>query len=118
MATNKVYQLNSAATTNAAVIKAGTGVVFSVAVFGSTTTLHTVKLYDQLASPTVGTDRPTIAFSSGVVAGQSTIYDFGPGGARFNNGIGISVGGGATSPVDTDTGVATVNAVKVVVNYK
>lgn len=115
MATNRVFKLSSAATTNATSIKVGTGVVFSVSVTANTTTPYFVKLYDLGAAPTVGTDKPEWSASSGAVIGASTVYDFGPGGIRHDNGIALAI---TLNGVQTDNTAAVLDAVKVIVNYR
>jgi hypothetical protein len=116
MPTNKVYKLNSAATTNAANIKAGTGVVYSVSVWNSVATANFVKLFDVVGVPAPATDRPAVGLPTSATVGTLTVLDYGPGGCRFDNGIGIAI---VTGGADLDnTAVAVANGIKVIVNYK
>lgn len=111
----KSYKVNSAASANAANIKAGPGQVFSVTVYNAhATNAVNVKLFDLLASPTVGTDRPAIVLKV-AGAGGSVVQDFGPLGVRFDNGIGICM---VTGDADSATTAIGANDVKVTVNYK
>jgi hypothetical protein len=54
------YKLISLATTNANVIKAAPGNLYSIVAIGLTSTARFLKLYNKATSPTVGTDVPVM----------------------------------------------------------
>lgn len=115
MPTNRVFKLSTAATTNSSNLKVGTGVVYSVAISQLGTTAGFTKLFDLAVAATLGTSVPAIVLPHGGAIG-TVIYDFGPGGARFDNGISIAT---VTTAVDTGlTALAAANEIKIIVNYK
>lgn len=56
------YRVQSAATNNAAVIKAGAGNVYGIPVSNNTGSAVYLKFFDMATSPTVGTDTPIATF--------------------------------------------------------
>ena len=102
-ATGSVYSVVTAATTNAAFIKAGTGNLYEMTFSNVTATAGYVKLYNKTTAPTVGTDVPIATFP--VPANTTLTYEFGPLGKRFSTGIAIAVTGAAPA-ADTTVFVA------------
>lgn len=79
------YVLNSAATTNAAAVKATAGNVYSIVVSNISATAAFFKLYNKASAPTVGTDVPVITIP--VAAGATVTMGFERVGMRFTTGI-------------------------------
>ena len=107
------YFLNSAATTNGALILTGTSNVSSFYATNEGATAAYVKLYNKATAPTVGTDVPEMiipvpAATSGVPGVANPNIGFH--GFRFALGLGIAVTGAA---VYTDTTAVTAGQVKV-----
>jgi hypothetical protein len=108
------YFLNSAATTNGALIITGTS---SLAAFHGTNTgaaAAFVKLYNKATAPVVGTDVPEmiipIPAAVGGVPGVASPLSLGYIGLRFPLGLGIAITGGAA---DTDTTAVALGQVKI-----
>ncbi len=94
------YSLVTAATTNAASIKASAGSLFDITFSNITATPAFVKFYNKASAPTVGTDVPIVTFQ--VAANATVTYQFGPVGKRFTTGIAMAITGAAPA---TDTTV-------------
>lgn len=84
------YNLVSAATTNAAVVKSSAGNLSELTIFNPTAATVYVKLYNKTTAPTVGTDVPvlTIPVAAGALYSSG---GFGTVGKRFATGIGIAI---------------------------
>lgn len=93
---------NSAATTNAAVVKSTGGNLYAVAVTNQGASPVYVKLYNKATAPTVGTDVPVQTLV--VPASSSQQFQFGRIGLRFASGIGVAITG--AMPVADTTAVA------------
>lgn len=107
----KTYTLNSAASTNAAVVKGAAGNLHNVHVSNQhATQTYFLKFFDKATAPTVGTDRPVVIVPV-VALNQTTIQ---LGGLRFSNGISICIV--TTAPDAGSTGCG-VNEVKVAATY-
>ena len=106
------YSLNSAASTNAAVIKGSTGTLLGLSAFNAGASTAFIKLYNQTAAPTVGTSVPVMVIP--VASGQYERLDVGAYGCRFGTGIAIAITGGAA---DTDTTAVAASQVKILGNY-
>jgi hypothetical protein len=110
-ATGTAYNLITAATTNAAVIKASAGNLMALNISNPTATAAFVKLYNKASAPTVGTDIPTMTFriaATGTV-GDMLSLNWGLIGERFSTGIALAV---TAAAVATDTG-ATVAGIQI-----
>ena len=94
------YKLVTAATTNAASIKASAGSLFDITFSNITATPAFVKFYNKASAPTVGTDVPIVTFQ--VAANATVTYEFGPVGKRFTTGIAMAVTGAAPATDTTD----------------
>ena len=105
------YLLTTAATTNAAFIKASAGNIYALALSNPGATAVYVKLYNKTTAPNVGTDNPVMTIP--VAAGARVVEAFGTMGTRFTTGLAIAVT--AAMPA-TDTTVATAG-VQVVISY-
>lgn len=103
------YSLNSAASTNSNLVKAVSGSLFTVIISNEGGTAAFVKFYDKTSAPTVGTDRPL--FFINVPAASSVVFETGPLGFLFTNGIGLGITGAAA-----DANVTAVAASQVKVN--
>lgn len=112
MPTPSVSTLNSAATTNATVVKASAGTAYAVSLSNTGASPVYLKLYNKATAPTVGTDIPILTIP--VNAGAVETHQFGNLGLRFTTGIGFAITGAAA---DADTTAITSSAAKVVVSY-
>lgn len=99
------YNVVTAATTNAANIKAGAGNLYELSCFNSTAATIYIRLYNKASSPTVGTDVPVMVIPVGV--GISAAVNFGILGKRFATGISIAV---TAAAANNDATVVTVGA--------
>lgn len=105
------YNATTAATTNAAVVKATAGSLWEVTVSNPTATPVFVKFYNKTTAPTVGTDVPLFTIPCPETA--LTDIQFPPTGKRFLAGIGIAV---TANMVPTDA-TAAVAGVQVNASY-
>lgn len=107
------YFINSAATTNGALILTGTSGVHAFYATNTGASAAYVKLYNKATAPTVGTDIPEMIIpvpaAAGGVPGVATL-PIGFAGFRFALGLGIAITGGAG---DTDTTAVAAGQVKV-----
>lgn len=94
-ATGSAYFLNSAASTNAAVVKSTAGSLTELSIFNSSISNIYLKLYNKTTTPVPGTDVPIATLY--IPAGTHLCQDFGLLGKRFTAGIGISMGTGTPS---------------------
>lgn len=92
------YNLTSAATTNAASVKASAGSLFELSLSNVTAATVYLKLYNKASAPTVGTDVPIMTIP--VAAGAVWSAEFGRIGKRFSAGIALAITGAAAA---TDT---------------
>lgn len=106
------YNLISAATTNAASIKATLGKVYWLYAVNTGATAAVVKLYNKASAPTVGTDVPVVLLP--LAAGASGYIDFSSLGYDFSVGIAISISGGI---LDADVAAVLAAQVKVSLKY-
>lgn len=105
------YKLISLASTNANVVKASGGNLYSIVAIGLTSTVRYLKIYNKATTPTVGTDVPlmTIPIPANTQgAGVSIPFSVG---VNFALGISIAITSGSA---DSDTGA--VSAGDVVIN--
>lgn len=100
-ATPTNYNVVTAASTNAASVKATAGSLYELTVSNVTATPVYVKFYNKATAPTVGTDVPILTVP--VAATTTVSMEFGALGKRFGTGIGIAA---TAAAVATDTGVA------------
>ena len=105
------YKLISTASTNANVVKASGGNLYSIVAIGLTSTVRYLKIYSKATAPTVGTDVPlmTIPIPANT-QGAGVAIPFAIG-VNFPLGIGIAITSGSA---DNNTGA--VGAGDVIVN--
>lgn len=99
------FTLESAATTNATLVKASAGSLYSVTISNVTAATIYVKFYNKASAPTVGTDTPIITVP--VAASAIVALDYGSIGQRFSTGIAYAI---TAAAVKTDTAAVTVGA--------
>jgi hypothetical protein len=89
------YKLISLATTNANVVKASSGNLYSILALGLTSTVTFLKLYNKATAPVVGTDIPimTIPIPANI-QGAGIVIPFSIG-INFPLGIGIAITAGS-----------------------
>ena len=103
--TGSAYALVSAASTNAASIKATAGNLFELSLFNVTAATIYLKLYNKASAPTVGTDVPLLTIP--VAAGAFFTAEFGRLGKRFSTGIAVAL---TANGIATDATVVLVGA--------
>lgn len=96
------YILATAASTNAAAIKASAGTLYAVVASNPTASPVYWKFYNKTTAPTVGTDVPVVTIA--VPANTTLPIEFGAVGLRFTTGMSSAVTGAMAA---TDTTVAT-----------
>jgi len=105
------YKLISLGTTNANVVKASGGNLYSIVAIGLTSTVRFLKFYNKATAPTVGTDIPVMTIpvpANTQGAGIAIPFSMG---VNFPLGISIAITAG---PADND--VAVVGAGDVIIN--
>lgn len=110
-ATGTPYSLTTAASTNAAAIKASAGTLFELTVSNPTATAAYLKLYNKATAPTVGTDVPvlTVTVPATSATAPPVVLNLGAIGKRFSTGIAIAV---TAAAIATDT-AATVAGIQI-----
>jgi hypothetical protein len=104
--------INSGASTNATLIKATAGTLWSIVITNINASARYVKLYNLTVAPTVGTSTPVLTIA---VPPNGTIQvDGGANGLRFSTGISLAITG--LGP-DSDTTAVTALETKVILNY-
>jgi len=112
-APNTPYFVNSAATTNGALVSTGTSGLQALYATNTGATAAFVKLYNKATAPTVGTDVPEMIIPvPAAVSGVPGVAQISPGfnGYRFALGLGIAITGAAA---DSDTTAVAAGQVKV-----
>jgi len=104
--------VNSAATTNATVIKASGGTLYSLNINNINAAARFVKIYNLAVAPTVGTSVPSITIP--VPPSSATSFTFGAIGVRFGTGISLAITGLAT---DADATVVAASEIKVIASF-
>lgn len=108
------YKLISLATTNANVVKASGGNLYSIVAIGLTSTVRYLKFYNKATAPTVGTDVPLMTIpvpANTQGAGISIPFSMG---VNFPLGIAIAITSGYA---DNDTGAILAGEVIVNLTY-
>lgn len=103
---------NSAASTNATVIKGSAGTLWSVVVSNINAAARYLKFYNKATAPTVGTDTPVLVIA--IPAGATVPVSFGANGVRFATGIGLAITAGAA---DSDTAAVAAGEIKVATTF-
>ena len=112
LVTPTASNINSAATTNAASVKASAGTVYSITVSNTAASPRYVKLYNKASAPTVGTDVPVLTIP--VPAGGVVSVLFGTTGHRLATGIALAI---TANAADSDTTAVGASEVKVATAY-
>jgi hypothetical protein len=113
MAQLNTYTLNSAATTNGALISPGGTKLKSFITSNAGAAAAFVKLYNRSTAPVVGTTVPVIVIP--IPASSVISLAIGADGIQFPSGLGIAV----TNLVDdTDTTAVAASQVKVLANFE
>lgn len=111
-ATPSPSNINSAANTNATVVKGSAGTLYNIGASNTGGAAAFIKLYNKATAPTVGTDVPALVLV--VPAGGNVDFDLGPVGHRFSAGIGLAI---TNLAADTDTTAVAASQVKVLTSY-
>jgi hypothetical protein len=106
-----LYTLNSAATTNAASIKASGANVFGLSVMNASAATKYVRLFNLTTAPTVGTSVPIMVVA--VPATSSKEIEYVPA-LRFGTGLAVAITGGAAA---TDSTAVAAGDVQLLVSY-
>jgi hypothetical protein len=104
--------INSAASTNATLIKSAAGTLWSIVISNINASARFVKLYNLNVAPTVGTSTPVLTIP--VNSNDVVQVDGGANGIRFSTGIALAIT--ALGP-DSDTTAVTAGDTKVILNY-
>lgn len=105
-------RLNSAATTNATVVKAGGAELYGWSLYNANAAVRYVKLYDKATAPTVGTDTPVIVLP---VPPGAAIAALGEQGIGFTRGLTFAT---TTGAADSDTAAVAANEIIVNLFYR
>lgn len=111
-ATPTALNFNSAATTNATVVKGSAGTLYGITATNTNAATRYLKLYNKATAPTVGTDVPVITIA--IPATGSVALPIGPMGHRFATGIGLAT---TTGAADSDTAAVAANEVKAIISF-
>lgn len=106
------YTHNSAATTNATLVKSGESALMALAVSNVNAAARYLKLYNKATAPTVGTDRPVLTIP--IPATGIANIQFGCMGLLFTLGLCFAL---TTGAADADTAAVAANEQKVVLSY-
>jgi len=106
-----LYTVNSAATTNAASIKATGANFFGLSVMNASASTKYVRLYNLATAPTVGTSVPIMVVA--VPATSSKEIEYVPS-LRFGTGLAVAITGGAAA---TDSTAVAAGDVQLLVSY-
>jgi hypothetical protein len=80
---------NSAATTNAKLLKGSAGVLYSISVMNASAAAKYLRIFNKATAPVPGTDTPVIVIE--IPAGLSKEIEFGAFGKVFDTGIGLAI---------------------------
>lgn len=106
------YNLISAATTNAAVVKSSAGRVYGYSISNTNAAARYVKIYNKATAPTVGTDTPVRRIT--IPSGQVVSYHCPAGLAGFTAGISIAT---TTGVLDSDTAAVGLGDLVISIDY-
>lgn len=105
-------KINSAATTNATLLKGGPARLLTVVVNNINAAARFLKLYDKATAPVVGTDVPALTIP--IPAGAVVSVCLGDRGVDFTLGLGIAITALGT---DADATVVAANEIKAVIAF-
>lgn len=103
---------NSAATTNALLIKTGATMAWAIQASNTNAAARFVKLYNKATAPTVGTDVPVLTIP--IPPGAMVQLSPGSNGIRFALGMGIAI---TAAAADADTTAVAASEVKVATTF-
>lgn len=103
---------NSAATTNATLIKSTAGSLWSISASNTNAAARFLKLYNKAVAPTVGTDTPVLTMP--LPPGTVTVVHGGSNGIRFSAGIALAI---TASAADSDTTAVALGEVKLATSF-
>ena len=103
---------NSAATTNATLVRTGSANVIQITASNINAAIRYLKIYDKATAPTVGTDTPILTIpipATGIVnlVGSES-------GINVSLGLGLAI---TAAAADSDTTAVAANEIKVLINY-
>lgn len=89
-------KINSAASTNATLVKAGlTSLVGVLSIMNASAATKYVRLYDKATLPTVGTDAPIVVIAVPATSSKELVITDNGDGVFFPLGLGLAITGGA-----------------------
>lgn len=103
---------NSAATTNATLVRTGPAQILHIIATNVSASIRYLKIYNKATAPVVGTDVPVLVFA--IPAGSFVNVPSTLSGIYVNLGIGYAITGAAA---DSDTTAIAANDVKVLLSY-
>jgi hypothetical protein len=106
-----VYTVNSAATTNAALIKSTAANLYGISAMNTSVTTKYVRFYSKATAPTVGTDVPIMVVAVPATSSKEIVY---VPALRIANGLGVAITGGAAA---TDSTAVAAGDVQLLVSY-
>lgn len=106
-----LYTVNSAATTNAANIKATAANLYGISAMNTSASTKYVRFYSKATAPTVGTDVPIMVVA--IPATSSKEIEYVPA-LRIATGLGVAITGGAAA---TDSTAVAAGDVQLLVSY-
>lgn len=104
--------VNSLATTNATVVKASAGTIWSLVVSNANPAKRYLKLYNKATAPVVGTDVPVLTVP--LPAEEVVSINLGSNGLRLSAGISFAL---TTGSADSDTAAVGASEIKVALAY-
>jgi hypothetical protein len=111
-----ISRVISAASTNATLVKASAGQLYTITAHNINAAVRYLKLYNKASSPTVGTDTPVMTLPiPGNTAGAGFILPLGEMGVAFATGIALAI---TTGVADSDTGAVAANEIVINCFYK
>jgi hypothetical protein len=106
-----LYTVNSAATTNAAAIKASGANLYGISVMNASAATKYVRLFNLTVAPTVGTSVPIMVVAVPATSSKEILY---VPAVRFGTGLSVAITGGAAA---TDSTAVAAGDVQLLVSY-
>lgn len=104
--------INSAATTNATLIKGSSGTVYGIVASNHNAAARHLKIYNKASAPVVGTDIPVLTLN--LPTGNNANVPIGSNGLRFTNGIALAL---TVSAGDSATDAVAAGEIKVAISF-
>lgn len=108
---NSITTINSAASTNATVVKNTAGNLYSISAMNTSASTKFVRIYSKSTTPTVGTDVPIMVIAIPATSSKEITYT--PA-LRIGSGIGVAITGGAAA---TDSTAVAAGDVQLLVSF-